>query len=340
MLKVIFPALTAIALVAGLASPAKADGTIDIIKKRGQLVCGVNTGNPGFAQPDSKGTYTGFEVDQCRAVAAAITGKADNVKYVPLTSQNRFTALQSGEVDMLARSATWSLTRESTLNLAFPVVTFYDGQAFMVSKKLGVKSAKELKGATVCALTGSTSELNLADFSRANHLDIKPVSYDSLDGARDAFLGGRCDAYTTDMSGLAATRAAITNADDYVILPEVISKEPISVAVRQDDPAFLHAVRWTMYAMIEAEELGITAATVDQHMKDENPETKRLLGATPGLGTSMGLTDSWAADAIRQVGNYGESFERNVGAKTPLKLERGLNDLWTKGGLVYAPPFR
>lgn len=340
MLKAIFPALTAIALVAGLASPAKADGTIDIIKKRGQLVCGVNTGNPGFAQPDSKGTYTGFEVDQCRAVAAAITGKADNVKFVPLTSQNRFTALQSGEVDMLARSATWSLTRESTLNLAFPVVTFYDGQAFMVSKKLGVKSAKALKGATVCALTGSTSELNLADFSRANHLDIKPVSYDSLDGARDAFLGNRCDAYTTDMSGLAATRAAIANADDYVILPEVISKEPISVAVRQDDPAFLHAVRWTMYALIEAEELGITAATVDQHMKDENPETKRLLGATPGLGTSMGLTDSWAADAIRQVGNYGEIFERNVGIKTPLKLERGLNDQWSKGGLVYAPPFR
>ena len=339
MLKAIFPALTALAVAAGLAAPAQA-GTIETIKQRGLLVCGVNTGNPGFAQPDSKGTYAGFEVDQCRAVAAAITGKADNVKYVPLTSQNRFTALQSGEVDMLARSATWSLTRETTLGLAFPVVTFYDGQAFMVNKKLGVKSAKDLKGATVCALTGSTSELNLADFSRANKLDIKPVSYDSLDGARDAFLGNRCDAYTTDLSGLAATRAAIADPDDYVILPEVISKEPISVAVRQDDPAFLHAVRWTMYAMIEAEELGITQATVDQHMKDENPETKRLLGVTPGLGTSMGLSDSWAADAIRQVGNYGESFERNVGTKTPLKLARGQNDLWTKGGLIYAPPFR
>jgi general L-amino acid transport system substrate-binding protein len=329
--KAISPAFLALALAAGLTSPAKA-GTIETIKQRGQLICGVNTGNPGFAQPDSKGTYTGFEVDQCRAVAAAITGKADNVKYVPLTSQNRFTALQSGEVDMLARSATWSLTRESQLGLAFPVITFYDGQAFMVNRKLGVKSAKDLKGATVCALSGSTSELNLADFSRANHLEIKPVSFDSLDAARDAFLANRCDSYTTDMSGLAATRAAIANPDDYVILPEVISREPISVAVRQDDLAFIHAVRWTMFAMIEAEELGITSANIDQHMKDENPETKRLLGVTPGLGTSMGLTDSWAVDAIRQVGNYAESFERNLGAKTPLKLERGLNELWSKGG--------
>jgi len=322
-----------------LATPVQA-GTIENIKAGGLLRCGVNTGTTGFAQPDDKGVYTGFEVDQCRAVAAALTGKAENVKYVPLTSGNRFTALQSGEVDMLARSATWSLSRESTLGLAFPVVTFYDGQAFMVRKTLGAKSVRDLKGSTTCLVTGTTTELNLADYSRSHKLDIKSVTSDNLDVERDAFLSGRCDSYTSDMSGLAAFRATIANPDDFLILPEIISKEPISVAVRQDDPAFIHAVRWTLFALIEAEELGITAATVDQHMNDDNPETRRLLGVTPGLGSSMGLSDSWAADTIRQVGNYGEIFERNIGAKTPLKLERGLNELWTKGGLLYAPPFR
>ena len=299
VLKAIFPALTALALVAGLASPRpRPTARSTTIKKRGQLVCGVNTGNPGFAQPDSaRASIPASRVDQCRAVAAAITGKADNVKYVPLTSQNRFTALQSGEVDMLARSATWSLTRETTLNLAFPVVTFYDGQAFMVAKKSGVKSAKSLKGATVCALTGSTSELNLADFSRANKLDIKPVSYDSLDGARDAFLGGRCDALHDRHVGPGRDprRDRQPGRLRHPAGSDLQGADQASPSARTI-AAFLHAVRWTMYAMIEAEELGITVRQRRRpHEGRQSGDQAPARRATPGLGTSMGLTDTWAA---------------------------------------------
>jgi general L-amino acid transport system substrate-binding protein len=324
-----------------LAPSAQAGPTFDKVKQAGQVVCGVNTGLAGFAQPDNQGHYTGLDVDICRALAAALFGDATKVKYVPLTAQQRFTALQSGEVDVLSRNTTWTLQRDTDLGLNFTAVVYYDGQGFMVAKKLGVKSAKELNGATICVQPGTTTELNLADYFRANKIEFKPVVIEKLDEVESAFFSGRCDAYTTDRSGLAATRAGrASNPDDYVILPEVISKEPLSPAVRQGDDQWNDLVRWVIFALIQAEESGITSKNVDDMLKSDDPNVKRLLGVTPGAGKSLGIDEKWAYNAIKQVGNYGEIFERNVGQGSPLKLDRGLNNLWTKGGLMYAMPIR
>ena len=303
--------------------------------------CGVGTGTAGFMLADSQGKWTGLDVDVCRAVASAIFGDSEKVKYVPLTAQQRFTALQSGEVDILSNNTTETLTRDTALGLDFTAITYYDGQGFMVNKKLGVKSAKELNGATVCVTPGSTTELNLADYFRANKMTFKPVVIEKVEEVRAAFFSGRCDTYTTDSSGLYATRAAnAPNPDDYVILPEIISKEPLAPAFRHGDQQFGDIVRWSQYAMLEAEEYGITSKNVDEMLKSENPTIKRILGVTPGMGKALGVDEKWVYNIVKQVGNYGESFERNLGQGSALKMERGLNNLWTRGGLQYAPPIR
>jgi general L-amino acid transport system substrate-binding protein len=324
----------------GLASAA-AGPTFDKVKQAGTMVCGVNTGLAGFGQPDSQGRYSGFDVDICKAIAAAVLGDPEKVKYVPLTAQQRFTALQSGEIDILSRNTTATLQRDAELGLNFAPVVFYDGQGFMVPTKLNVKSAKELNGATVCVQPGTTTELNLADYFRANNMQFKPLVIEKLDEVVAAYLSGRCDVITTDRSGLAAIRTGRTpNPDDHVILPETISKEPLAPAVRQGDDQWANVVRWVIYALIEAEEKGITSKNLDEKAKSENPEIKRLLGVTPGMGKALGLDEKWAHNAIRSVGNYGEIFDRNVGKDSPLKLDRGVNNLWTNGGLMYAIPIR
>jgi general L-amino acid transport system substrate-binding protein len=325
----------------GATGPAHAGKDLDAVKARGQLICGVNTGVAGFAQADSQGKWGGLDVDTCRAVAAAIFGDADKVKFVPTTAQQRFTALQSGEVDMLARTTTWTLTRDTALGFDFTGVNYYDGQGFMVSKKLGVKSAKELNGATVCVQPGTTTELNLADYFRANKMSFKPVVIEKVEEVRAAFFAGRCDVFTTDASGLYSTRAAnAPNPDDYIILPEIISKEPLGPVVRHGDNQFGDIVRWALFAQLEAEEYGITSKNVDEMLKSENPGIKRILGVTPGMGKALGVDEKWVYNIVKQVGNYGEMFDRNVGAGSPLKIDRGLNKLWTQGGLQYAPPIR
>ncbi len=329
------------ATLAGVAGTAHAGKDLDAVKARGQLICGVNTGVAGFAQADSQGKWTGLDVDVCRAVAAAVFGDSEKVKYVPLTAQQRFTALQSGEVDVLARNTTITLTRDTALGLDFTAVDYYDGQGFMVNKKLGVKSAKELNGATICVQPGTTTELNLADYFRANKMSFKPVVIEKVEEVRAAFFSGRCDVYTTDASGLYSTRAANSpNPDDYIILPEIISKEPLAPAVRHGDNQFADIVRWSQYAMLEAEEAGISSKTVDEMLKSDNPSIKRILGVTPGMGKALGVDEKWVYNIVKQVGNYGESFDRNVGMGSPLKIDRGLNNLWTKGGLQYSPPIR
>ncbi|MEK7688479.1 MAG: amino acid ABC transporter substrate-binding protein [Pseudomonadota bacterium] len=341
MLNKFLAAGIAVVTLAGVATAAYAGKELDAIKARGQLICGVNTGVAGFAAADSQGKWTGLDVDVCRAVAAAIFGDAEKVKYVPLTAQQRFTALQSGEVDLLVRTTTYTLTRDTALGFDFTGVNYYDGQGFMVSKKLGVKSAKELNGATVCVQPGTTTELNLADYFRANKMTFKPVVIEKVEEVRAAFFAGRCDVFTTDASGLYATRAANSpKPEDYIILPEIISKEPLGPVVRHGDNQFADIVRWSLYAMIEAEEYGITSKNVDEMMKSDNPTIKRILGVTPGMGKALGLDEKWVYNIIKQVGNYGESFDRNVGAGSPLKIARGQNALWTQGGLQYAPPIR
>jgi len=334
-------AFIATVVVAASSSIALAQATIDTIKKRDQLVCGVSTGLGGFSVPDSDGKWTGLDVDVCKAIAAAILGDASKVKYQPLTTQQRFTALQSGEIDVLSRNTTWSLTRDTALGLNFTGVTYYDGQGFMVPKALGVTSAKELDGATVCVQAGTTTELNLADYFRANKITFKPVVIESLQEVTSAFFSGRCDVYTTDASGLASTRlndAPKGKSDDYVILPEIISKEPLGPVVRHGDDQFFDVVKWVVFALIEAEELKITAENADKMAADStNPNVKRLLGVTPGMGKNLGLDEMWALNAIKAVGNYGEVWERNI---PPLGLPRGLNNLWSKGGIMYAPPVR
>jgi len=331
----------AAAMLVLVAQGAQAGATFDAVKAKGFVQCGTNTGLGGFAAPDSQGVWKGFDVDVCRAVAAAVFGDATKVKYTPLTAQQRFTALQSGEVDVLVRNTTQTLTRDASLGLIGVGVNYYDGQGFMVTKKLGVKSAKELGGATVCVQPGTTTELNMADFFRSNKIDFKPVVIEKLDEVVAAYASGRCDAYTTDKSGLAATRATqLSNGDDHVILPETISKEPLGPLVRQGDDAWLVVVRWALNAMIEAEEYGITMTNVDEQLKSDNPNVKRILGVTPGAGKALGLDEKWAYNIIKQVGNYGESFERNVGKGSPLKLDRGVNEQWSKGGALYAWPIR
>ena len=325
------------AVFAGIA----AAGTLDDVKARGVLNCGVNTGLTGFGAPDANGNYQGFDVDLCKAVAAAVLGDQSKVKYAPLTSETRFTALASGEVDMLVRNSTWTYSRDTDLKLDFVAVNYYDGQGFMVKKALGVSSAKELDGATICIQTGTTTELNLADFFKANNIKYTPVTIqDDSEGVRQ-FLAGACDAYTTDASGLAAVRATMPKPDDYIILPEIISKEPLGPAVRHGDNNWGDIVRWTYFALVAAEEKGITKANIDEVAKStQDPEVKRLLGLDGDMGKMMGLDNEWAKRAIAANGNYGEIFEANIGASTPIKLARGLNALWTQGGLQYSPPFR
>ncbi len=341
MIKRMMAAAAAVVAVSGVTGTAQAGPDFDTIKARGQVICGVTTGIAGFSLADSQGKWKGLEVDVCRAVAAAVFGDSEKVKYVPTTAQQRFTALQSKEVDVLSRTTTYTLTRDTALGFDFTGITYYDGQGFMVPKKLGVKSAKELNGATVCVQPGTTTELNLADYFRANKMTFKPVVIENLEEIRQAFFSGRCDVYTTDASGLYSTRAAnAPKPDDYLILPEIISKEPLGPVVRHGDNQWADIVRWSLYAMVEAEEYGITSKNVDEMLKSDNPNIKRILGAIPGMGKALGLDEKWAYNIIKQVGNYGEAFERNVGAETPLKIERGLNALWTKGGLQYAPPIR
>ncbi len=334
-------AAAAAAFTFAVAGGAQAGATLDGIKGKGFVQCGVNVGLPGFANPDSAGNWTGLDVDYCRAVAVALFNDPQKVKFTPLSAQQRFPAIQSGEVDLLSRNTTWTLTRDTSVGLNFAPVTYYDGQGFMVAKKLGVKSAKELNGATVCVQSGTTTELNLADYFRSNNMSYNPVVIENNDEVNAAFFAGRCDVLTTDASQLASTRASVApKPDDYVILPEIISKEPLAPAVRHGDDQWYDIVKWVVYATIQAEESGITSKNVDEFLNSKNPEIQRLLGVSAGMGKALGVDEKWAYNIIKKVGNYGEIFERNVGAQTPLKLERGLNGLWTKGGLQYAMPIR
>lgn len=323
----------------GQAGAALAGEIFDTVKKRGTLRCGVNVSVPGFSAPDSQGKWAGLDVDVCRAVAAAVFGDANKVEFVPLNAQQRFAAVQSGEVDLLSRNTTWTLSRDAGLKLDFGPVVFYDGQGFMVPKAMGVKSATELNGATVCVQTGTSTEQTLADWFRAKNMSFKPVVIDSFDELNKAFFAGRCDVYTTDRSGLASIRKTMSGKpDDYVILPETISKEPLAPAWRHGDNEWGDVVRWSVTALIEAEELGINSANVDAQASSGNPAVARFLGTTHGLGAALGLGDKWAYDIVKQVGNYGEVYQRNI--REPLELARDLNALWTAGGLLYAIPVR
>lgn len=330
--------LACAAAIALAALPAQAESTLDAVKSKGFVQCGVNTGLAGFSQPDSKGEWKGIDVDVCRAVAAAVFGDASKVRFTPLTAQQRFTALQSGEIDILSRNTTWTLSRDTSLGLNFTGVTYYDGQGFMVPKKLNVKSAKQLNGATVCVQPGTTTELNLADYFRAQGMTFKPVVIEKLEEVTNAYFSGRCDVYTTDVSGLVSVRKSrAQNPADHVILPEVISKEPLGPVVRHGDDQWFDIVKWSLFAMIEAEEMGLTSNNIDQMAGNKNPAIQRFVGKTGDLGKMLGLDAKWSYNIVKQVGNYGESFERNL---TPLGFQRGINALWTKGGLMYAPPMR
>jgi general L-amino acid transport system substrate-binding protein len=331
-------AMAAALAAAVFVSTAHAQSTLDAVKGKGFVQCGVNTGLAGFSQPDSKGVWKGIDVDVCRAIAAAVFGDAAKVRYTPLTAQQRFTALQSGEVDVLARNTTWTITRDTSLGLNFVGVNFYDGQGFMVPKKLNVKSAKQLNGATICVQPGTTTELNLADYFRANKMTFKPVVIEKLEEVTNAYFSGRCDVFTTDVSGLVSVRGSrAPKPDEHVILPEVISKEPLGPAVRHGDDRWFDVVKWSLFAMIEAEEMGLTTKTIDQALASKDPAVQRFVGASGDVGKMLGLDNRWSFNIVRQVGNYGESFEANL---KPLGFERGINALWNQGGLMYAPPIR
>jgi general L-amino acid transport system substrate-binding protein len=325
-----------------LSVSAHAGATLDAIKARGQVVCGVSTGLAGFSATDSNGKFTGLDVDVCRAIAAATLGSADKVKFVPLTAQQRFTALQSGEIDVLSRNTTFTITRDASLGLHMTATTYYDGQGFMVPKRTGMKSAKQLKNQTVCVQSGTTTEKNLTDFSNVNKLNIKPVVFEKLDAVNAAYFAGRCVAYTTDASGLASIRSnEAKNPADHVILPEVISKEPLGPMVRRGDDEWFAIVKWVIYGLVEAEEVGITKANWKTMQEGDNVSVNRILGgAGQDTGKLLGLDAAWMTRAIDAVGNYGEIFARNVGPATPLNLPRGVNAQWTQGGLMYAPPLR
>ncbi len=315
--------------------------TLDAVKARGHLLCGVSQGLPGFSNADDKGVWTGIDVDVCRAVGAAIFGKDGNVKYVPLSAKERFTALQSGEIDVLSRNTTWTFSRDNSLGLEFVGVNYYDGQGFIVRKSLGVKSALELSGAAVCTQTGTTTELNVADYFRGNNMEYKVVAYEKADEVVAAYDAGRCDVYTTDRSGLAAQRTKMKDPGEHVVLPEIISKEPLGPAVRHGDNKWGDIVRWSLNTMIIAEELGIHSGNVDELKSgSKNPEIKRMLGTEANFGEQLGLGKDFAYNIIKSVGNYAQSYNAHVGPDTPLKLERGLNALWNNGGILYAPPFR
>ncbi len=341
-------AVGAAALAATLAAPAFAQqpppaaggaaSTMDAIRARGTLICGVNTGLAGFAQPDSQGVWRGFDVDYCRAVALALFNDANRVRYVPTTTQNRFTALQSGEVDILSRNTTWTLSRDTSLGFDFAGINFYDGQGFMVRTSAGVRTGRDLNGATICVQPGTTTEQNLADWARANRVRFTPVVIERLEEVVQTYISGRCDAFTTDVSGLASVRGTQPNPNEHTILPDVISKEPLGPLIRHGDQRFADLLRWIHYGLINAEEMEITAANVQQAAQnDARPEAQRMLGRTGDLGRMLGVDNAFMVNVIRTLGNYGEIFQRNLG---PLGLQRGPNALWTQGGLQYGPPFR
>ncbi|MET0014276.1 MAG: amino acid ABC transporter substrate-binding protein [Sedimenticola sp.] len=339
-MKKIYAIASAVALATAFSATAQAGATLDSVKKKGFVQCGVSTGLAGFSSADDKGNWGGLDVDICRAVAAAVFGSADKVKYSPLTAKERFTALQSGEVDMLSRNTTWTLTRDSSLGLNFAGVNYYDGQGFLVAKNLGVKSALELDGASFCIQAGTTTELNLADYFRANKMSYTPITFDKSDETVKAFEAGRCDALTSDQSQLYALRIQLKDPGSAMVLPEVISKEPLGPVVAQGDDEWFNIVRWSLNAMLNAEELGVNSGNVGDMMKSKDPNIRRLLGLEGIKGKGLGLEDGWAANIIKDVGNYSEAFERNVGMDSPLKIARGQNALWNKGGLQYAPPIR
>ncbi|TWI58438.1 general L-amino acid transport system substrate-binding protein [Pseudomonas duriflava] len=334
-------AIVTTAAVLGVSGFAQAGATLDAVKKKGFVQCGVSDGLPGFSFTDAKGAYKGIDVDVCHAVAAAVFGDASKVKFSPLTAKERFTALQSGEIDVLSRNTTWTSSRDAGMGLVFAGVTYYDGQGFLVNKKLGVNSAKELDGATVCIQAGTTTELNLSDYFRTNGMKYTPITYDTSDESAKSLEAGRCDVLTSDQSQLYAQRIKLAQPDEYVVLPEVISKEPLGPAVRRGDEEWFSIVKWSLFAMLNAEELGVTSKNVDEMAKTpKSPDIGRLLGIDGEYGKDLKLPKDWAVQIIKQVGNYGEVFERNVGAESNLKIKRGLNALWNQGGIQYAPPVR
>jgi general L-amino acid transport system substrate-binding protein len=329
-----------LALAAGLTAQAASAQTLKTVKDRGQLSCGVSQGLPGFSTPDDKGNWTGLDVDICRAIAAAIFNDASKIKFVPLSAKDRFTALQSGEIDVLSRNTTWTLSRDTSLGANFTGVTYYDGQGFLVKKSLKVNSALELNSASVCVQTGTTTEQNLADYFKGNNMKYEVIAFGTADETIKAYESGRCDVFTSDVSQLYAERLKLANPADHVVLPEVISKEPLGPMVRHGDDQWFDIVKWTLYAMVGAEELGVNQKNVDEMAKSDKPELKRAMGTDGNLGEQLGLTKDWIIRIVKAVGNYGESFERNVGAGSKLGIARGLNQLWSKGGVQYAPPIR
>jgi general L-amino acid transport system substrate-binding protein len=330
----------ALGAAVSLAAASASAATLDDVKAKGHLQCGVSQGLIGFSQPDDANRWTGLDVDFCRAVAAAIFNDPEAVRFTPLTAKDRFTALQSGEVDVLSRNTTWTMGRDTALGLKFAGVMYYDGQGFMVKKDLGVSKASELGGASVCTQTGTTTELNLADYFRANGMEYEVVAFENNDEVIAAYEAGRCDVFTTDASGLYATRLRFANPDEHMVLPEIISKEPLGPVVRQGDDQWFNVVKWTYYALLVAEELGVSQDNVDEMKTSENPEIKRLVGAEGSFGEAIGLSNDWAVNIVKAVGNYGEIFDRNVGPETPLGIERGINNLWTQGGIQYGMPIR
>ncbi|OAF05726.1 amino acid ABC transporter substrate-binding protein [Bradyrhizobium centrolobii] len=329
-----------LALAGGLTAQSADAQTLKTVKDRGMLSCGVSQGLPGFSSPDDKGNWTGIDVDVCRAIAATIFNDTTKVKYVPLSAKDRFTALQSGEIDVLSRNTTWTISRDTSLGANFTGVTYYDGQGFMVKKSLKVNSALELNSASVCVQTGTTTELNLADYFKANNMKYEVIAFGTIDEAIKAYESGRCDAFTDDASGLYASRLKLANPADHIVLPEIISKEPLGPMVRHGDDQWFDLVKWTLFAMITAEELGITQKNVDEMAKSDKPELKRVLGTDGNLGEQLGVTKDWVVRIVKSVGNYGEVFDRNVGTGSPLGIARGINNLWNKGGIQYAPPIR
>jgi general L-amino acid transport system substrate-binding protein len=326
--------------LAGLSAQAASAQTLKTIKDRGLLSCGVSQGLPGFSAPDDKGNWAGFDVDMCRAVAAAIFNDPTKVKYVPLSAKDRFTALQSGEIDVLSRNTTWTLSRDTSLGVNFAGITYYDGQGFLVRKSLKVNSALELNSASVCVQTGTTTEQNVADYFKGNNMKYEVIAFGTADETVKAYEAGRCDVFTSDVSGLYAERLKLAVPADHAVLPEVISKEPLGPLVRHGDDQWLDVVKWTLFAMLNAEELGITQKNVDELAKSDKPELKRVFGTDGNLGETLGLTKDWVARIVKATGNYGEVFDRNIGAGSKLGIARGLNALWNKGGIQYAPPIR
>jgi general L-amino acid transport system substrate-binding protein len=330
----------ALGAAVGLAAAPASAQKLGEVKNKGHIQCGVSQGVPGFSNPDDQNRWTGLDVDFCRGVAAAIFNDPEAVRFTPLTAKDRFTALQSGEVDILSRNTTWTMSRDTALGLKFAGVTYYDGQGFMVRKDLGVANASELGGASVCTQTGTTTELNLADYFRSNNMEYEVVAFENNDEVIAAYEAGRCDVFTTDASGLYATRLLLANPDEHLVLPEIISKEPLGPLVQQGDDQWFNVVKWTYYALLVAEELGVDSENIDEMMNSENPEIRRLLGVEGSFGEGIGLANDWAVNIVKAVGNYGEIFERNVGPDTPLEIERGVNNLWTQGGIQYGMPIR